>query len=540
MREAPRPGGAFLDLLDDPRVFSSRVFLVAWFPLCVSAIIAQSPDPRTGLGPWVVAVAAATLLVLPLFLGLGRLISRVRRHRVRRAMIPAAFGLVGLARGAALVLMAEHFALVTETHAAVRLVGGVLAGVVLISAVAAVERSRALLMEMQGEARRLRGERDTARVPLDDSAVYARWIDAMRETIAAHFTEMPWTAGASAALERSGPQALTEQIARHLAAARIPARERPVSLRTRLTDRAHARRLVELATARAGGLRAPYTIAVSLAIATMHSTSIVRAEESLVTVLVVAASAAAAWMLATALERAHHRYLRRAPLGARFVAITLGLIALGLSVGVVANAVDLVLLDGERSEVARLVIGTLPVVTLLFGWSCLAIEGAASYSSLLRIENRATEKLLTRRRTERERSARQVARHFDHCIDERWVPLVRAIARDAPSWRSRETHDRVARSLAVLARALTTLSFPDAIDVIARDWEGIALVDCFVDEDVMALLAALPSDDATALLGDVRARVATAVVDDGAQVVEVTIRREGDVLAIATWHNGGH
>ena len=538
-RRSTRSIVEWLDLLDDPRVFSSRIFWMAWAPFSLAAILAETPNPRLGTAPWAVAVIVATLLAWPAFLGAGRLVSLVRQRRVRRVLTPTAFGFIGLVRGVVVGAISEHFALLADVHWSARIIGGLFAGIVLTSAVAAVERSGLLLIDLQREARWLRLERDTVATPLDEPTLHATWLAIVRATLEAHFAEKPWTPEARAALERNGAQRLADQVARELAAARPLAPRPPGSMRVRLSENTHLRRLVELATARVGGARAALTITLALTVASIHGGSIGLALESLVTVLVVLVAAASTLVLATAFEQAHRRFLRRAPLGMRFVLITVSLLALGFAVGFGAALVDRLVLDSARPAVTMLLVGMVPAIAVVIGWASIIIDGATTYSTLLRVENQQSTAFLLRRGTERERIVRLAARRFDEAVASSWLPLVRVIARDTAAWLSVATRERVIATVAVLDRALGVRSVPEVLDALPHDWEGLALVDCFVDDDVMDELAVLPPEGASALLDEVRTRVTMAVVEGGAQSVEIAIRREHGALVVDSWHNGG-
>lgn len=519
-------------------MFRSRIYLLTWAPVWLSGVFAETPNPAVGRIPWAIACTAATVAVWPLFVLLGRLVARVGRPRVRQRLIPFAFGVVGVVRGVIIGVLSDQFALLEQQHWGVRILGGLFAGVILTSAVAAVEGSSARLVELQRDARRVRRERDADATPFDEAAVNARWIVIVREALDAHFTERPWTSEARAALERSGPARLAQQITRRLETSRQPSAVEALTLRARLSDTAHIRRLVELATARGRGVRAPLAVTLGLVVVAIHGGSTASPAAAGVTALAALAATGLGFLLATALEGVCRRALRPASLGARFVAITLGLTAIGLLVGGAAGLLHRLLLGGERPTVPLLLVGMMPAVSALIGWASMVLDGVTTYSTLLSLEKRQADSLIDHRRDERERLERQAARRFDLAVSCVWLPIVRAIARESPSWLATSTRDRVVRSVAALERAVEPHSVRDVLDALSRDWHQVALVDCVVDDDVMQKLAALPESESTELISTVRARVVDAVVERGAHAVEITIRAEGAGFAVDSWHDG--
>jgi len=527
-----------IDLLDDPRVFRSRVFFVAWAPVWLAGAVAETPNPLLGPMPWVLVVSAATLAVWPMFLLLGRIIALVRPVGVRRWLTPVTFGIVGLLRGALIAVLVDQFTLLAQQYWGMRLLGGFLAGVILTSAVAAVESLSARLTELQRESRGLRLEREAITTPLDEPVLHARWLAIVRETLEAHFAEQPRTPDARAVLERNGPERLAGQIERRLSEFRKSIAPHPLSLRARLTDTAHIRRLVELATARVGGVRVPLAVTLGLVVVAIHGGSNASAVEAIVTVVATMGAGGLAFVLATVSERVHRRALRSAPLWARFVIITLGLFVVGLIVGSTAGLVHRLSLGDTRPTIVLLLIGMVTAIAVLIGWASMVIDGLAKYSSLLSIENRQADALLARRRFEREQFVLAAAQHFDRAVEASWLPLVRAIARESSSWLSPTTRDRVLRSLLALKRSVAHCSVTEELDMLPRDWEGLALADCVVDDEVMQQLAKLPASESSPLIEAVRAQVINAVVELGAQTVEITIRSEGSGFAVESWHDG--
>lgn len=525
-----RPASRWLAFLDGAQVFRSRIYFSTWIPVGLAVIVAETPNPGLGRGPWALAVVVATLAGWVVHRLLGLIVPRIRAATVRRITIPSSFAIIGLARGWAAGWLADTFALLDDHAWGVRILGGTLAGVILMSAVAAVERASIMLVELQREVRRLHHGPEPAAQKATPQALAASWVERVRAVVSAHFEERAWTPAARGALERSGPEALIDQLERH---ASIPTEPQPKTLpsRARLPRTVAVSRLIELATVRVGGASLPIALTVLLAALALHGGAARAADHLAATIAVMAVAATVAGVGTVALEPLLRLTLRLIPLPGRFLLITMTFAALGGAAGYAGVLIHRMLLPDPRPALESLLLGLMPTVVIVVGWCAIVLDGVGRYAALLRRESAVLARRLASETERRERAERLVESRVESVTADLLVPLVRVIAhrcrQNRSLWMSSSTRSRVLAAVDAAGRAIPDRPLLESLDAVSDEWAGLVLVDTYVDDDIAPRLAELDPAAADELMRGIRAGVAEAALARQATTVEVTIVDDG-------------
>lgn len=516
--------GRWLLFLDGAQVFRSRIYVFTWVPVSVAVIAAESPHPDVGRWWWAVAVTAATAIGWVFHIVVGRLVTRVQRAAIRRPLIPLSFAVIGLVRGATLGALAETFALLDDHFWGVRIVGGLLGGVVLMSSVAAVERAGVLLVELQRESRALQ-RRYRASTPADSAAATRTWAEGLRTVILAHFDEQPWTEAGREVIERGGPSSLIDRLS--AVVPRVPVDTVGQSERPRLSPAVQVRNLVGLATVRPNGAAAPLAVTMPLAVIAVHGGAARSVDDFAVTVMIALIVSVVSGAGAAVLQAGLRLALRRAPSAVRIVAITVAIAALGAATGSSAALAYRWLVSDERPTVESLLAGVLPVTVLIVGWSAVVLNGVGRYAALLQAEN---ERLLERLDVDQRHRARAMdalAARLERCVQTVIAPLIEVIAlhcrANDRSWASPHTRDRVLVAVEAVAATAPPRALVDTLDAIGVAWARLVLIDIYVDDEVACAAADLTHDEVAELVGRVHVAIGDAVFRRDAETLEATL-----------------
>lgn len=138
------------------RAFGSRHYLVVFLPLAAVSVLTHVAAGRPAVGEWTALAVGSTAAGWLAYLALGRAVARIRRTTWRAAAALVAYGVAGLVRG--LVLAAFAGGPLDLSRATTRTLWNLLAGLVLLSAVAIADRALAEVRRLRPGADLRRGE----------------------------------------------------------------------------------------------------------------------------------------------------------------------------------------------------------------------------------------------------------------------------------------------------------------------------------------------------------------------------------------------
>lgn len=434
--------------LTSGRPFAPRhyllVFVLIGIPSAVSGALA---DPEL-VGHWVVAVTLATAAGLVAYLTAGRLITPIGPAAARAILTPVAYGAAGLARGATLVALAEGFAPIDDALATAGILWNVLAGAVLVSAVAIGDREFTDVVALQTSVEQRRRDRRRLEQGTSLDGALGTWTAALRSEIEQHFvvdttspSESPETAS------RRLRHALEERLMAESAQTSDSVAPMVFSLPS-MNDRRALFRLTADALER---VRLPLAGVMALCVAVFHDLRATdpRAVAMLVSGMLVAAAITV--VLLPIVAAACRRLPERTPTAVRAVAISVGLLLVAALAALGDLEIDRVAFAGVDPEGAELLLSRTMVAALAAGWGWMLILSLGPYAEALREENRRESQRIVRLAATQLSVLEQAEALLRDRLRDHVEPTLRdsaaRAAAEGGAWHSSETRDRILQAL---------------------------------------------------------------------------------------------
>lgn len=449
--EATTPRGLtqWASALAGPRAFAVRHYLVVFIPIAIATLVAEGAANPALLGRWAAAIGGSTAIALVAYLAIGRLTALIRRTVWRGAVAPVAYGMVGTIRGTLIVVLAEDFAPIEDVRAVTRIAWNLLAGVVLVAAVAIADRELSDVLALRASVEHRRREAQRLESASSVEEVVARWTEALRLEVGRHFVER--RAGSRAGLPETAGRRLCDELEERLTveASRTEERAAPAPLTRPRADDRHA--LFRLSADAFDSIRLPLAMVMALCVAVLHD---VGAADSVGIAALLAGMIVATAMtvvLVPLVAAACRRLSERTPASLRALAISLGLLVIGAAAALGDAEVDRVVITVEGGVRTEFLVLMTMIAALVAGWAWMIVVGLGPYADVLREQNLRESERVVRLAATHLRALEEAETLLRDRLRDRVEPAIGEIAArvaaEGGEWYSTETRDRIVQVL---------------------------------------------------------------------------------------------